>query len=220
MEVKQSKRIQTSILSGTEKKVLRWLALRQPSWMTSDMMTAIGVLGAIIIGAGYALTNYGIGFLWLSTLGYVINWYGDSLDGTLARVRNRQRPIYGYYLDHTVDCINEVFMFIGAGLSPFFDLRVTMLALVFYLLLTVNVSMNAHLRSEFNLTYAGMGPTEFRIIMMILNTVMFCFGERMYDSIVPNALVIVITAVLGIIYLVTVFSDLRKYSKLDPMPKD
>lgn len=220
MEVKQSKRIQTSILSGTEKKVLRWLALRQPSWMTSDMMTAIGVLGAIIIGAGYALTNYGIGFLWLSTLGYVINWYGDSLDGTLARVRNRQRPIYGYYLDHTVDGINEVFMFIGAGLSPFFDLRVTMLALVFYLLLTVNVSMNAHLRSEFNLTYAGMGPTEFRIVMMILNTVMFCFGERMYDSIVPNALVIVITAVLGIIYLVTVFSDLRKYSKLDPMPKD
>lgn len=220
MEVKQSKRIQTSILSGTEKKVLRWLALRQPSWMTSDMMTAIGVLGAIIIGAGYALTNYGIGFLWLSTLGYVINWYGDSLDGTLARVRNRQRPIYGYYLDHTVDGINEVFMFIGAGLSPFFDLRVTMLALVFYLLLTVNVSMNAHLRSEFNLTYAGMGPTEFRIIMMILNTVMFCFGERMYDSIVPNALVIVITAALGIIYLVTVFSDLRKYSKLDPMPKD
>ena len=90
--------------------------------MTSDILTFIGTFGAIVIGAGYYLSNYNIAFLWLSSLGFFINWYGDSLDGTLARVRKQQRPVYGYYLDHTMDAINELFMFVGAGLSPFFDL--------------------------------------------------------------------------------------------------
>lgn len=100
MHKEQSKRIQTSVLNSTEKKVLVWLAERQPKWMTSDMLTAIGVFGAVVVAVGYALSNYDVSWLWLASLGFAVNWYGDSLDGTLARVRGTQRPVYGFYLDH------------------------------------------------------------------------------------------------------------------------
>ena len=163
-------RIQTSVLNATEKKVLVYLAERQPKWMTSDILTYIGTFGAIVIAAGYILSDWNIKYLWLSSLGFLINWYGDSLDGTLARVRNTQRPIYGYYLDHTVDAVNEFMIFIGVGLSGLMHLNIALLALIMYLLLTINVSINAHLKKEFKLTYAKMGPTEFRIIMIITNT--------------------------------------------------
>ena len=89
----QSKRIQTSVLNAAEKKVLVWLASRQPRWMTSDILTFIGVLGAVIVAVGYALSNYFIQWLWLASFGFFVNWYGDSLDGTLARVRSLQRPV-------------------------------------------------------------------------------------------------------------------------------
>ena len=108
--IKQSVRIQTSFINALEHKALLWLAKRQPAWVTSDLLTLVGVLGAIITGLGFYLTHYGIHWLWLSSAGLLLNWYGDSLDGTLARVRNTQRPLYGYYLDHTLDCINEAFM--------------------------------------------------------------------------------------------------------------
>ena len=163
-------RIQTSVLNAAEKKVLVWLAQRQPRWMTSDILTYIGTFGAIVIAAGYVLSAWNPAFLWISSMGFVINWYGDSLDGTLARVRNLQRPVYGYYLDHTIDAINEVIIFVGVGLSGLIHLEIALLALVMYLLMTINVSINAHLKKEFRLTYAKMGPTELRIIMIIINT--------------------------------------------------
>lgn len=102
----QALRIQTSLINAAEKKILVWLAKRQPRWVTSDMLTVVGTLGALIVAIGFVLSNNNVQWLWLSSLGLVINWYGDSLDGTLARVFNCQRPVYGYYVDHTVDCIN------------------------------------------------------------------------------------------------------------------
>ena len=97
--MEHSKRIQTSVLNGVEKKALVWLAQRQPKWMNSDMLTLIGVIGSIVVAAGYVLSNYNMAWLWLASAGFLINWYGDSLDGTLARVRGTQRPVYGFYLD-------------------------------------------------------------------------------------------------------------------------
>jgi phosphatidylglycerophosphate synthase len=106
MDIKQSKRIQTSVLNGMEKRALVWLAERQPKWVSSNLMTFVGFVGAAVVAAGFVLSNLDIQWLWLSSLGLVINWYGDSLDGTLARARNSQRPIFGYYVDHTIDCVN------------------------------------------------------------------------------------------------------------------
>ena len=128
-------RIQTSVLNALEKKALVWLAERQPRWVTSDILTYIGTFGAVVIAVGYILSAWNINFLWLSSLGFVINWYGDSLVGTLARVRKTQRPVYGYYLDHTIDAINEVMIFVGVGLSGLMHLEIALLALVSDLLL-------------------------------------------------------------------------------------
>ena len=224
-------RIQTSILNALEKKVLVWLAKRQPKWMTSDDLTCIGVFGAVVIAAGYILSAWNINFLWLSSLGFIINWYGDSLDGTLARVRKTQRPVYGYYLDHTIDAINEVMIFVGVGLSGLMHLEIALLALVMYFLITINVSINAHLKKDFRLTYASMGPTEFRIIMIIINTLFalirplrefshsftLCGHEFTFGALDYIGVVIVI--VLAVIHLVTVHNDLKGYAKMDPMPK-
>ncbi len=227
----ESVRIQTSILNGIEKKALVWLAERQPKWMTSDILTVIGTIGAVIIAAGFILAGTrDIHYLWLSSLGFVINWYGDSLDGTLARVRNKQRPLYGYYLDHTVDAINEVIMFVGAGLSGLVHIEIALFILVVYLMLTINVSVNAHLKKEFCLTYAKMGPTEFRIIMIIINTILIYVAPiREFSLTLPingkdvvlsslDAAAIVIFFVLLLIYIITVIKDARDYDRLDPMP--
>lgn len=224
-------RIQTSILNAAEKKVLVWLAERQPKWMTSDILTYIGTFGAIVIAAGYILSTRNINFLWLSSLGFIINWYGDSLDGTLARVRKMQRPIYGYYIDHTVDAINEVMIFVGVGLSGLMHLEIALLALVMYFLITINVSINAHLKKEFKLTYAKMGPTEFRIVMIIINTLFalirplrdfshsfILFGHELtFEALDYIGVVIII--ILVILHLTTVINDMKGYAEIDPMPR-
>lgn len=224
-------RIQTSVLNALEKKALVWLAERQPRWVTSDILTYLGTFGAVVIAVGYILSAWNINFLWLSSLGFVINWYGDSLDGTLARVRKTQRPIYGYYLDHTIDAINEVMIFVGVGLSGLMHLEIALLALVMYLLMTINVSINAHLKKEFKLTYASMGPTEFRIIMIMINTLFAVirplrefshefalFGHEFTFSAL-DYIGVVIIIVLALMHLTTVRKDIKGYAEADPMPK-
>lgn len=224
-------RIQTSVLNAAEKKVLVWLAQRQPRWMTSDILTYIGTFGAIVIAAGYVLSAWNPAFLWISSMGFVINWYGDSLDGTLARVRNLQRPVYGYYLDHTIDAINEVIIFVGVGLSGLIHLEIALLALVMYLLMTINVSINAHLKKEFRLTYAKMGPTEFRIIMIIINTLFalvrplrefshefVLFGHDLVFGAL-DYIGVVIVLILAVLHLAEVRKDVRDYAEMDPMPR-
>ena len=228
---KKAERIQTSFLNGLEKKALVWLAARQPRWVTSDLLTWTGTFGSVLIALGYILSNLNVNWLWLSTFGLIVNWYGDSLDGTLARVRNTQRPIYGYYLDHTVDGINETLMFVGIGLSPFLNLYTALAMLVVYLQLTLNVSMNAHLKAEFKLTYAGLGPTEFRLVAILLNTLLIfikpwqqfeqvwnVFGKTIFLHALdyPGY---VILAILCLVYVVTILKDARYYARIDPMPE-
>lgn len=224
----QALRIQTSFINGIEKRALVWLAKRMPRWVNSDMLTAVGTLGALIVAIGFALSCLNVQWLWLSSFGLLVNWFGDSLDGTLARVRDCQRPIYGYYVDHTVDCINEGLMFIGAGLSPFLHLDLALLAYAIYLVLTINVSINAHLKGEFRLTYFKLGPTEFRIIVIVANTLLIAipalaaianthtlFGLTVTMHILDYVAAFIILA-MALIYIVTTISDARKYAAIDP----
>ena len=229
MKQEQSKRIQTSVLNGVEKKVLVWLAERQPRWMTSDILTGIGVVGAVVVALGYFLSNYRIEWLWLASLGFVINWYGDSLDGTLARVRKTQRPIYGFYLDHNIDGVTMAIMCVGAGLSDMLNLYIAMAVLAVYLLLSISVYINAHLKGEFKLTYAGMGPTEFRLIMIVVNT-LFIFANSLREWSVNFTVAgvsvtfgvfdfigLAILLVLVLIYLNNFKHDAKEYAELDPI---
>lgn len=226
--MKQAERIQASLLNGAERKALIWLAERQPSWVTSDMLTFVGTLGSMMFAIGFILSGNNVNWLWLSSLGMVINWYGDSLDGTLARVRKTQRPIYGYYLDHTVDCINEGLMFFGIGLSGWMRLELALTAFVLYLFLTINVSMNAHLKGEFKLSYGKLGPTEFRILVILADTVLFfvpairqfsksiCIGNQSICLSSLDLLAVLVIAALIVIYLATIISDAKHYSSIDP----
>ncbi len=225
---KQSVRIQKSVLNAGEKKLLVWLASRMPSWVTSDMLTYTGMVGAFIIAVGYALSGLNINWLWLASFGFVVNWFGDSLDGTIARVRNTQRPVYGFFLDHNVDVVNEVLMFAGAGLSPLMRFDVALGVLVAYLMLSVYVYINAHLKNEFRLSYAGLGPTEFRIIVIIVNTLYIfipalrnlSFSVCSVSFSVLDIIAMVITVIILAMYALTFISDRKYYSRLDPPKRD
>ncbi|MBR5063156.1 MAG: CDP-alcohol phosphatidyltransferase family protein, partial [Bacteroidales bacterium] len=168
-EKKQAKRIQKSFLNSIEKKVLVYLAGKMPAWVTSDMLTFVGFLGAIVMALGYCLSNLNLHWLWLSCFGLFLNWFGDSLDGSLARVRNSQRKTYGFFIDHNVDVINETIMFVGVGCSPLVNMSFAMLALVAYLMLSVYVYIDCHLKGEMRLSYGGLGPTEFRLMLIVVN---------------------------------------------------
>lgn len=232
METKQSTRIQTSILNAAEKKALVWMAERCPGWVTSDMLTFLGFVGAVIIGAGYALCGISYSFLWLASFGFIVNWFGDSLDGTLARVRNQQRPNYGFFLDHNIDCINEAIMFIGIGISPLMYLSNALLVLAAYFMLSVYVYISAHLKGEFKLTYAKLGPTEFRMIMIIINMLVFfitpirefsvefaLFGNEFVYTVFDFAAIIIFVFLI-IMYLASLFKDAKYYAALEPLKKN
>ncbi len=231
-KTENSKRVQTSFLNAAEKKALVWMAKRLPRWTDSDQLTFIGFLGAVVIALGFILANYNVNFLWLSILGFVVNWYGDSLDGTLARVRDEQRPVYGFYIDHTMDAINETLMFMGAGLSPFMRFDLSCVLLVVYLMLTLNVAMNAHLKGEFRLTYAKLGPTEFRLICIIACLLLIGVKPlREFSTALPSTvgmlelrildvIGLVILLALVVIYFVTIAQDARYYAKIDPKHKN
>lgn len=232
-KTENSKRIQTSFLNAAEKKALVWMAQRLPRWTDSDMLTFIGFLGAVLIALGFVLANFSVHFLWISIFGFVVNWYGDSLDGTLARVRNEQRPIYGFYIDHTMDAINEALMFMCAGLSPFMRFDLACVLLVVYLMLTLNVAMNAHLKGEFRLTYAKLGPTEFRLICILACLLLIGVKPlRTFTLVVPwmegdvlplhilDVIGMVILLALILIYFITISQDARYYAKIDPKHKN
>ena len=228
---KQAARIQTSILNPLEKKVLVWLAERMPKWVTSDMLTIVGFIGSIIMATGYALANNDLRWLWLSCFGLLVNWFGDSLDGSLARVRNTQRKTYGFFIDHNVDVINETIMFIGVGCSPLVNMSFAMLALVAYFMLSIYVYIDCHLKGEMRLTYGGLGPTEFRLMLIIVN-ICFIYIPWLSEWKKPVTLFhndfmiglfdyIAVTAALLIFvfYLVSFFRDIKYFAKIDP-PKN
>ncbi|MBQ3710999.1 MAG: CDP-alcohol phosphatidyltransferase family protein [Bacteroidales bacterium] len=227
-KIEQATRIQTSVLSAAEKKALVWLAARQPKWVTSDFMTGLGMVGSVLIFAGFVLSNLGMQWLWVAIAGLILNWYGDSLDGTLARVRHAQRPVYGYFLDHTMDIANELLMFIGVGLSPLVHLHVALMALVFYLILTVMQNINAHLRQEFNLTYAKLGPTELRLFVILI-CLLFIFVKpiseyrhtihvlgNVYTATIFDYVAVFVVVALAAISLGYFIKDLKYYAKIDP----
>lgn len=232
-EIKQSQRIQTSVLNGLEKKVLVWLASRMPEFVTSDMLTWFGVFGSFLGGLGYVIANvtHTPMWIWLSSLGLFFNWFGDSLDGSLARVRNRQRKLYGYYLDHNIDCVCEFFLFVGFGLSGMIHFWIALLAYIFYLQLEVYVAINAKIKNEFKLTYGGFGPTELRVIIVILNCFLiympvFHQPATTYVLLGKNVEMFMldwyggaIAFILMVIYLVSFFKDLKYFAKIDPLQK-
>ena len=136
----------TFLLAGPERRLLRAIARRLPRAISSDHLTTLGVLAATAAGIAYALSGAHPAWLLAASAALVLNWLGDSLDGTLARVRHAERPRYGYYLDHIVDAYSTAAIGIGLGLSPFFSLGIALGLVVVYLALSINVYLESAMR--------------------------------------------------------------------------
>jgi archaetidylinositol phosphate synthase len=158
------------LLAVPERRLLRWMAARVPRWILPDDLTALGVLASLGICAAYQLSNQGTAWLWVASALLVVQWFGDSMDGTLARVRGIERPTYGYYIDHLVDAISTAAIGIGLGLSPYMLLSIGTLIVVVYLTLSINVYLESYAFGRFNIGYGYVGPTEVRVILIALNT--------------------------------------------------
>ena len=160
------------LLAKAEKRALQAIARRLPRWVLPNDLTGLGVAAAMGICAAYQLTNESKAWLWVASALLVVHWVGDSLDGTLARVRKIERPRYGYYLDHLVDAISTALIGIGLGLSPYLLLAVGTLIVVAYLTLSINVYLESQAFGRFSIGYGFVGPTEVRVILIALNTLL------------------------------------------------
>lgn len=174
-------RIQTSLLSSLERAALTALCRAMPAWVTPDRLTAAGAAGAAITALGYIGSNWRPAWLFLASFGILVNWFGDSLDGSLARHRRIERPRYGYFLDHSVDGLNHLVFALGLGLTPYVSMAAALALLASYNLLMVYVLITAQVRREFPLAKAFVGPTELRLIAIAFNFVLYAFGPVSVD---------------------------------------
>lgn len=168
-----AKRELTSLLAGPERRLLRGIAARLPLAVVPDHLTLVGIVGACGTAVGYWLSNRGPAWLWLASGMLVVNWFGDSLDGTTARVRHIERPKYGYYLDHMVDGIITTVIGAGIGLSPYVRLDVALLLVAAYLVLSINLYLEAEVFGVFEMGYGAFGPTEIRLLILLANTALW-----------------------------------------------
>ena len=162
-----AQRIQESFVAAAEKKALTWLAVRTPAWINSDHLTLLGFAGNLGAGICYAVAAWEPLMLLGAVACLAVNWLGDSLDGTLARVRNRQRPRYGFYVDHVIDTFSAFFLMGGLALSGYVHPAVAFGMLVAFLMLSVEVYLASYTLKTFRLSYAKFGPTEIRILLAI-----------------------------------------------------
>lgn len=163
-------------------------------------------------------------FLWLASLGFVINWFGDSLDGTLARYREIQRPRYGFFIDHTVDAVIEIMIVLGLGLSPYVRFDLAALALVGYLLLSVMVYIQQIVTNEFRISYGKLGPTEIRVIIILANALIFFGGNPqvtlpfgVYST--YDLVVIAVILIMAVIFIVNTIVKGRELSRQDNLAR-
>src|SRR5688500_4999945 len=201
------------LLAEPEARVLEWIAGRLPSWVKPDHLTAVGVLASVAIAAAYVLSNGDKLWLWAASALLVVHWLGDSLDGTLARVRKSERPRYGYYLDHLVDAFATAAIGIGLGLSPYMLLAVGLAIVIAYLILSINTYLETHAFGTFTLGYGRLGPTEARLMLIGLNTalVLGVVGSGVLD-VVGSGLAVAMVAAL----IARAGRNLRRLAELEP----
>jgi archaetidylinositol phosphate synthase len=162
-------RIQRSLVAGAEKRALIWLAERTPRWISSDHLTLMGFVSQCLVGICYALARKNPEMLLIGIVFLALNWLGDSLDGTLARVRNRQRPRYGFYVDHIADTIAALFLMGGLSLSGYVHPLIALGMLIAFLMVSIESYLATYVLGEFRLSYWKFGPTEIRILLALGN---------------------------------------------------
>jgi len=208
-------RLQESFTAAAERKALAWLAVRLPACMNSDHLTLVGFIAMILAGASYALARtLHIGLI-LATLFLALNWFGDSLDGTLARLRNRQRPRYGFYVDHMIDTFGGLFLTGGLAMSGFVDWRIALGMFVAFLMLSVEVYLATYTMGTFQLSFAKFGPTEIRILLALGNVALWFHPDARIFSVSYRIFdvggVIAIAGMSLMLVVSTIFNTVKLY---------
>lgn len=212
-------RIQENLIARVERRILNRLCAVMPGWVTPDMLTFAGMFGAVLVFAGYLASNLDAGWLWLSIAGYVVHWFGDSLDGSLARFRKIERPRYGYFLDHSCDGFATMLVVVGIGLSAYVELEVALIALAGYLLMSIHAFLSVRVLGELRLSYLNAGPTELRLILIGLTLTMLIAGRENpiiwqlngFDLFVGGTGLLLI-----VLFVVQTFSTARRLAKEEP----
>ncbi len=212
-------RIQENMLARSERRLLTWLCARLPAWATPDLLTYFGLFGAVLVFGGYVGTNRSSEWLWLSIVGYAIHWFGDSLDGSLARFRKIERPRYGYFLDHSCDGAATTLVVVGIGLTPYIELEAALIALAGYLLLSIHAFLSVRVLGELRLSYLNLGPTELRLILIALTLAMYFVGPTrvVIGQLTPFDLFVGGSGLLMIVmFVVLTAQKARMLSRMEP----
>lgn len=212
-DFQQATRVHASLLAAAEKRALIWIASRIPPWINSDHLTLIGFCAQIATGLCYALARYDRRMLLAAIICLAANWFGDGLDGTLARVRDQQRPRYGFYVDHIIDSIGAVAMMGGLALSGYVHPLIAIGLLIAFLLLSIQSYLATYTLGKFQLSFWHFGPTELRVLLALGNLAAFrsawvIHGRyRLFDI----AGVIGLTGMLLMLIVVTLKNTVQLY---------
>jgi phosphatidylglycerophosphate synthase len=181
----EAQRNSTGLLTAIERRVLIWLAQRMPAWINSDHLTGLGLVSMLSVGVCFAVSADAPLALWGVVLFLALNWFGDSLDGTLARVRGHQRPRYGFYVDHILDTFGALFVLAGLAISGAMTPIIAAAFLIAYYLLSIEIYLATYCVGRFQMSFWGWGPTELRILLamgaltLLVKPVVTIFGMQM-----------------------------------------
>jgi archaetidylinositol phosphate synthase len=215
-------RVNDTLTGAAERRVLAWLCRRVPGAVTSDMLTALGVVGAGIACAGYALSDRGNGFLWMAIGGIALNWLGDSLDGSLARHRQAERPKYGFFLDHMTDTLAIGLIALGMGLSPYVLLASGLAVLLGYYAMVILSMATCLVTGVFRISFNRLGPTEIRLVIIACTVYGIYVPTPTYkwSGLVMSVYDLIILSVTALLVLTCIWQSaktLRELAKVDPV---
>ena len=214
-------RVNQALTASIEKRALHWIAEHAPQWLTSDQLTLLGLIAQIGAGVFYAFSRYNRRALLLVILCIILNWLGDSLDGTLARVRHQQRPRYGFYVDHIVDIFGSIALMFGLALSGLLHWQTAIAMLIAFLLLSSESYLATYTLSRFQLSQGIFGPTEIRILLIIGNLALL---RNPYSTLFGHTMLLFdlggTIAAIGM-FAMAIFTTLRHTAQLyreEPLP--
>ena len=217
-------RVNDILMGRFEQWALPRMAARMPAWVTPDTLTVLALVGTALTAAGYVLAGESLLWLHVASFGYVVHWFGDSLDGTLARVRDIRREKYGFFVDHQADAVSATAIFASLGLGPLMRIELSLAILVGFLLMMNLVNMVEIARGVFKISFWGGGPTELRIVMIGVNTAIWAAGNptRMlwgaeYTAFDLFALIAI--PFVGVLYASSAIRETILIGKLDPRPE-
>jgi len=219
-EFGEARRLATNPLWALERRLLVWMAERMPAAVNSDHLTLLALAAMGLTGLSYAGARFTRSGLWLAIAGLAINWFGDSLDGTLARVRRQERPRYGFYVDHVVDCLGVACLMTGLGASSYMSPLVAAGVLVAYFMLSIEIYLATYCLAVFKMSFWGVGPTELRLLLIVgtlalrsdPHVVMFGQTHRLFD--VGG---IVAIASIATVLMTTIAKNVRLLHRAEPL---